>query len=323
MNQQESIEVPDYSLVSWRRPGDSEFATGLVHQGSVWPLAGVPEIDGDVIRACLVAQDSGVEHLASLVTGGEGAVSVSVDDVELGPPVPQPQKILCLGLNYQAHADGSGFEVPPVPVFFAKFRNSLLGATGEIVIPRISQDIDYEAELAVVIGRQAKYVPQERALEYVAGYSVFNDVSARDLQLQTSQWTAGKALDTFAPMGPGLVPAALISDPQNLMITTKVNGEVTQHETTGKMVKGIAETIAFISSVMTLEPGDIIATGTPAGVVFEKEHKKWLEAGDVVEVAIEGLGTIRNKVVAESTAPSDGSPQNEAHQNEAAPAGTR
>lgn len=317
---QESVELPDYSLVSWRRSGDDDFTAGLVHQGLVWSLAGVPGIDGDVIRACLLAQESGVDHLAGVVTGSDVAESVSLDLVELGPPVPRPQKILCLGLNYQAHADGSGFEVPPVPVFFAKFQNGLVGAAGEIVIPRVSKDIDYEGELAVVIGRQAKHVQKDQALEYVAGYSVFNDVSARDLQLQTSQWTAGKALDTFAPMGPGLVPAALISDPQNLMITTKLNGEVMQRETTGSMIFGVAETIAFISSVMTLEPGDIIATGTPAGVVFEQDHKRYLKAGDEVEVSIEGLGTIRNPVVAESTTPSIN--QNETGLNEVASAGT-
>lgn len=320
---QESVEVPDYSLVSWRRPGDSDFTAGLVHRGSVWSLTDVPGIEGDAIRACLLAQESGVEHLASLVTGNDGADTVSLDEVELGPPVPQPQKILCLGLNYKAHADGAGFEVPAFPVFFAKFQNSLVGATGDIVIPRVSQQIDYEGELAVVIGRKAKYVPEDQALEYVAGYSVFNDVSARDLQLQTSQWTAGKALDTFAPMGPALVPAALISDPQNLLLTTKVNGELMQQDTTGSMVYKIAETIAFISSVMTLEPGDIIATGTPAGVMFEQANKRYLEAGDVVEVSIQGLGTIRNSVVAESTVPTAQNSQSQSGQNQIASAGTR
>lgn len=295
-----NTEVPEYALVTWRRPGDGEFAPGLVHQGAVWPLDGVAGIDGDVIEASLLANSSGVERLASLVTNTAGAVSVSLDLVELGPPVQRPSKILCLGLNYQAHADGAGFDVPPVPVFFAKFQNGLLGDGGDVVMPRVSREIDYEGELAVVIGRKAKHVSREDALDYVAGYSVFNDVSARDLQLQTSQWTAGKAVDTFAPMGPGLVPAALIRDPQDLLLTTKLNGEVKQHDSTGSMIFSVAETIEFITAVITLEPGDIIATGTPAGVVFEQEQQRWLVAGDVMEVTIAGLGTLRNAVVAEN-----------------------
>lgn len=299
MKLQNSTEVPEYSLVTWRRPAEGDYAPGLVHQGAIWPLDGVAGIDGDVISACLLAQESGIDALVSLVTGANGAKPVELDQVELGPPVRHPSKILCLGLNYQAHADGAGFEVPPVPVFFAKFQNGLVGAEGDVVMPRVSRDIDYEGELAVVIGRRAKHVTRENALDYVAGYSVFNDVSARDLQLQTSQWTAGKAVDTFAPMGPGLVPAAVIPDPQDLMLTTKLNEEVKQHDTTGSMIFSVAETIEFISAVMTLEPGDIIATGTPAGVVFEQKQQRYLIPGDVMEVTIEGLGTLRNPVVAE------------------------
>lgn len=296
-----SAEVPEHSLVTWRTNGDQDYAAGLVHGGTIWPLDGVAGIAGDVVEACRLANDAGVDHLVALVTGSRGATSIALDQVELGPPVLRPSKILCLGLNYQAHADGAGFEVPPVPVFFAKFRNGLVGTEGDVVMPRVSREIDYEGELAVVIGRSAKHVSREDALDYVAGYAVFNDVSARDLQLQTSQWTAGKGVDTFGPMGPALVPAALIPDPQNLLLTTKLNGEVKQHDTTGSMVRGVAETIEFISAVMTLEPGDVIATGTPAGVVFEQQaQQRYLVPGDVMEVTIEGLGTLRNTVVEES-----------------------
>ncbi|WP_109212216.1 MULTISPECIES: fumarylacetoacetate hydrolase family protein [Microbacterium] len=294
-----TTEVPEHSLVTWRTRTDDAFAPGFVHEGAVWPLDGIDGIDGDVVAAAVLANDSGIDELVSRVTGN-GASTVALTDIELGPPVLRPSKILCLGLNYQAHADGAGFEVPAVPVFFAKFQNGLVGADANVVLPRADDKVDYEGELAVVIGKRAKQVSREDALDYVAGYAVFNDVSARDLQLATSQWTHGKGVDTFAPMGPGLVPAALIPDPQNLQLTTKLNDDVKQHDTTGSMVFGVAQTIEFISEVMTLEPGDIIATGTPAGVVFEQQEQRWLVDGDVMAVTIEGLGTLRNPTVREA-----------------------
>lgn len=302
---QESVEIPDYCLVSWRRAGDSDFTGGLVHQGLVWSLDKVPEIEGDVIRACLLAQEAGTERLAKLVTGDNQADPIPLEAVELGPPIPAPDKILCLGLNYTDHADEADLEAPPVPLIFSKFRNSLVGPHDQVVLPRSSQEIDFEGELAVVIGRRAKHIEPDQALEYVAGYSVFNDVTARDIQLRTSQWTSGKALDTFAPMGPGLVPAALVPNPQNLIITTTVNGEIMQQDTTAHMIFDVAGTIAYLSTLMTLEPGDVIATGTPAGVGFKQEPPRFLAPGDVVEVTIPGIGTIRNPIVTESTARSD------------------
>lgn len=319
---QESVELPDYSLVSWRRAGESNFTGGLVHQGLVWSLADVPEIDGDIIRASLVANDAGTEHLAELVTKDNPTEPIALDAVELGPPVPTPDKILCLGLNYLAHAHEAGLEAPAAPVIFSKFRNSLIGPNDSVVMPRVSTEIDFEGELAVVIGRRAKHVERDQALEYVAGYSVFNDVSARDVQLRTSQYTSGKALDTFGPMGPGLVPAVLVPDPQNLIITTTVSGEIMQQDSTSLMIFDVAETIAYLSNLMTLEPGDIIATGTPAGVGMKQEPPRYLTAGDVVEITIPGIGTIRNPVVAEDTAHSDQSNPNETGLNEVASAGT-
>ncbi len=292
-------DLVDFSLVSWRRSGDDRFTGGLVHGGRLWSLAGVPGIEGDVLTAVLAAQEEGCARLAERVTGQPGAESFdSLDGVELGPPLSHPDKILCLGLNYTDHASEAGFEAPTVPIVFSKFRNCLVGAEGSIVMPRLSSEIDFEGELAVVIGRPAKHVAAADALDHVAAYSVFNDVTARDLQLRTSQWISGKALDTFAPMGPGLVPAQLIPDPQDLMIRTTVNDEVMQHDTTGHMIFDVATTIAYLSSLMTLEPGDIIATGTPAGVGFKQDPPRYLAAGDVVEVTIAGLGTIRNPVVA-------------------------
>jgi acylpyruvate hydrolase len=222
---------------------------------------------------------------------------ISLDTLELGPPVPDPDKILCLGVNYREHAAEAQQELPAVPMFFAKFRNSLIGPTSPILLPRVSTQIDYEGELAVIIGTRCKDVTEQEALQYVAGYSIMHDVSARDLQMQTSQWTAGKALDTFAPMGPGIVLASSIPDPQTLTLTTRLNEQVVQHDSTANMIFSVATAIAFLSSLMTLEPGDIIATGTPSGVGFKRTPPLFLQEGDVVEIEIERIGRIRNPVI--------------------------
>ena len=222
---------------------------------------------------------------------------ISLDTLELGPPVPDPDKILCLGVNYREHAAEAQQEVPAVPMFFAKFRNSLIGPTSPILLPRVSRQIDYEGELAVIIGTRCKDVTEQEALQYVAGYTIMHDVSARDIQMQTSQWTAGKALDTFAPMGPGIVLASTIPDPQTLTLTTRLNEQVVQHDSTANMIFSVATAIAFLSSLMTLEPGDIIATGTPSGVGFKRTPPLFLQEGDVVEIEIERIGRIRNPVI--------------------------
>lgn len=207
-------------------------------------------------------------------------------------------------------------------MIFSKFRNSLVGPNDPIVIPCTSREIDFEGELAVVIGRKAKYVETDQALNYVAGYSVFNDITARDIQVRTSQWTSGKAMDTFGPMGPGLVPSVRVPDPQNLTITTTVNGEIQQQDSTAQMIFDVAGTIAYLSSLMTLEPGDVIATGTPAGVGFKQEPPRFLAAGDVVEVTIPGIGTIRNLLVTGGTPSSHPSQQNDTWLKEVASART-
>jgi 2-keto-4-pentenoate hydratase/2-oxohepta-3-ene-1,7-dioic acid hydratase in catechol pathway len=218
-------------------------------------------------------------------------------DIVFGPPVPDPDKILCVGLNYREHARESGLEVPSVPVVFAKFRNSLIGPGAAIQLPAVSQQVDYEGELAVVIGSRCKNISAADSLSVVAGYSAFNDVSARDLQLQVSQWTTGKAIDTFAPMGPGLIPAHLVPEPQKLELITRLNGEVVQQSSTADMIFSVAEIIAYLSRSMTLEPGDIIATGTPSGVGFKREPPLFLKPGDVVEVEISSIGLLSNPVI--------------------------
>ncbi len=217
-------------------------------------------------------------------------------EIHLGPPIPDPDKIICLGLNYRSHAEEAGFSVPKVPILFAKYRNALNGPASPIILPGLSEEVDYEGELAVVIGKRCKNVAAEQALEYAAGYMAFDDISARDLQMRTGQWLSGKALDTFAPCGPALVVNE-IRDPQKLNIMTRVNGQVLQQSNTCNMIFSVAETISYISQLMTLEPGDIIATGTPDGVGFKRNPPIFLHHGDTVEVEVEGIGTLRNPVV--------------------------
>jgi 2-keto-4-pentenoate hydratase/2-oxohepta-3-ene-1,7-dioic acid hydratase in catechol pathway len=223
---------------------------------------------------------------------------VPLTDVRLLPPVPDPQKIICLGLNYRDHAAEAGQDPPANPLWFGKFANSLIGDGDVVVLPAAHADyVDYEAELAVVIGRSAHQVSADHALDYVAGAMPFNDVSARDLQLQNPLWTSGKAIDTFAPCGPALVLMDEIADLQALGLRTRINGEVVQQGNTSGMIFGIAETIAWLSRTMTLLPGDIIATGTPAGIGGPKGL--FLRDGDNVSVEVDGLGTVTNPVHSE------------------------
>lgn len=219
-----------------------------------------------------------------------------IDDVLLGPPIHDPDKIICLGLNYRSHAEESGLATYEVPILFAKYRNALTGPTSSIILPSMSKEVDYEGELAVVIGKRCKSVSSTDALTYVAGYMALNDVSARDLQFRTSQWLSGKTLDTFAPCGPALVTNE-INDPQKLNISTRLNGQIAQQSNTCYMISSVANTIAYISQLLTLEPGDIIATGTPEGVGFKRKPPIYLHAGDIVEIEIEGIGMLRNPVI--------------------------
>ena len=245
---------------------------------------------------------STAEQRAALLEAAEVLESSALPlaDVRLGPPIADPEKILCMGLNYRDHAAENDMPLPEVPLFFAKFRNSLIGPADEIVLPDASAQIDYEAELAVVIGRRCRDVSVADALDHVAGAMALNDVSARDLQMQASQWTMGKAIDTFAPCGPALVLMDELADLQTLGIRARVNGETLQDANTSLMVFGVAEAIAFLTRVMTLEPGDIIATGTPAGVGMARDPKVWLRDGDVVEIEIDEIGTLRNPVIGPS-----------------------
>ena len=211
-------------------------------------------------------------------------------------PIQRPSKIVCVGMNYRDHAAEAGLDVPERPMLFAKWPSSLAGSGDAIVIPPLSEQIDYEAELAVVIGSRVRDVPVADALGSVAGYLCLNDVSARDLQFQDRQWTRAKSFDTFTPVGPRLVPREEVPDPQRLAIRCLVNGEALQDSSTAEMLFSVAEIIAFASGGITLEPGDLIATGTPAGVGFTREPPVFLRPGDEVTVEIEGIGALTNPV---------------------------
>ncbi len=238
----------------------------------------------------------GRDSLAAGFAESAGSVALPLEAVCLLAPILTPGKIVCIGLNYRDHAAETGVSVPEEPVLFAKFANSVIGPGAPIMVPRVARRVDYEAELGVVIGRQARRVGPEEALGCVAGYICANDVSARDLQPKSGQWTRGKAVDTFLPTGPWLVTADEIPDPQTLGIRCMVNGEVLQDSNTAEMVFGVAHLVSFISQTMTLEPGDLVVTGTPAGVGFAREPKRWLEPGDTVTVEIEGVGRLTNRI---------------------------
>ena len=246
------------------------------------------------VRGVLAAlHASGLADLGARAAAAESRMRVA--DVRLLAPVPDPDKIICLGLNYRDHAAESGQEIPVAPMWFAKFANSLIGTGADIVLPAAHPEyVDYEAELAVVIGRPAREIGAADALAYVAGAIAFNDVSARDLQLQNPLWTSGKAVDTFAPCGPALVTLDEVGDLQSLGLRTRVNGELLQDGSTAEMIFAVAETVAWLSRTMSLLPGDIIATGTPAGI--GAMQGRFLRDGDIVEVEVDRVGTITNLV---------------------------
>lgn len=223
-------------------------------------------------------------------------VVFAVGEVTLKAPLPRPGKLILLGLNYRDHAEETGQKIPEVPTLFSKYHNSVVGPGETILIPRATDQIDYEAEFAFVIGRRGHAIPQERALDYVAGYTIINDVSARDYQFVTSQWMVGKTFDTHCPMGPALVLKDEIPDPHNLDLKLTIGDEVLQKSNTHQLIFKIPETVAYVSQVMTLEPGDVISTGTPAGVGFTRKPPRWLRPGETVRIEIAGLGVLENPV---------------------------
>jgi 2-keto-4-pentenoate hydratase/2-oxohepta-3-ene-1,7-dioic acid hydratase in catechol pathway len=219
--------------------------------------------------------------------------------VRLLAPIPRPPKIICVGLNYRDHAIESNMEIPKVPTIFSKYATSVIGPGEKIRLPRVSTKPDYEAEFAVIIGKGGRHIPASAWKEHVFGYTIVNDVSARDYQMATSQWMIGKTFDTFAPMGPAIVSADEIADPHNLDISLTINGETLQHSNTKNLIFRIPDLIEYLSAVFTLESGDVISTGTPAGVGFARKPPRFLQPGDDVKVRVEGLGELWNPVAAE------------------------
>lgn len=262
--------------------------------------------DGRRVDASSVAEDygeaffdgGGMERLRRWVDegGAEEAPAVATD-VRLGSPVRRPSKIVCVGLNFFDHAAETKADVPDEPVLFMKASSSLSGPFDDVVLPRGSEKTDWEVELAFVIGRRAKYVSEEEALDYVAGYVVHNDVSERAYQIERGgQWVKGKSCDTFAPLGPALVTPDELDDVHNLRMWLRVNGDTMQDGSTSKMVFNVPQLVSYISHFMTLLPGDVVSTGTPAGVGLGFDPPRYLKKGDVVELGIEGLGEMRQRV---------------------------
>ncbi len=225
-----------------------------------------------------------------------------LDQVKVLEPIKMPPKIICLGLNYRDHAEEQGKTPPTEPVIFMKPHTAIIGPGESIIKPSFVKQLDYEAELAIIIGRKAKKISPQEAKTCIFGYTILNDVSARDIQFKDKQWTRAKGFDTFAPTGPCITTTDQMEDPTNLTVRTRVNEELRQNSTTRNMVFNVFEVVHHLSQVMSLEPGDIIATGTPAGVAFAMKPKpKFLQDGDIIEIEIESIGTLRNKVMEEKS----------------------
>jgi acylpyruvate hydrolase len=248
-------------------------------------------------RAMNAASDA-LKLIARLGADGarERGLARPTESVRLRAPVPRPTKLILVGLNYRDHAEEAGMKIPEVPTIFSKYANSVIGPGDAIKIPKVSAMIDYEAEYAFVIGRAGRDIPPARAMDYVAGYTIVNDVSCRDYQMKTGQWMIGKTFDTFAPMGPYLVTRDEIADPHNLEISLNLNGQRMQHSNTRNLIFKTEYLIAFLSQVFTFEPGDVVSTGTPAGVGYARKLPVFMKAGDRVRIEVEGLGALENPV---------------------------
>jgi len=269
--------------------------------------AALGQADGSLpqtVEALIAGGEEARSALADLVARAEAAGATGstwlVDEASLtlGPSVPNPGKIVCVGLNYRKHAEETGAAIPTSPVLFSKFLNTIAAPDEDVPLSDAATQYDYEVELAVVMGETAKNVSAADALKTVFGFSTANDLSARDLQTRTSQWLLGKTMDKFMPIGPYLVTADEVPDPQKLAIRTWLNGDLRQNSNTDDMIFPVAEIVSYISRHFTLEPGDVIITGTPEGVILGMTEKQWMVPGNVVEVEVEGLGKLRNRMVA-------------------------
>ena len=274
--------------------GQDPQEAGILVDSTVVRLAPIGYPD---VLSFLSDGERAVRKAEGLAAGGEAGLTL--DTVRLGPPVPEPGKFICIGLNYRDHAIESGMDIPEIPTVFTKYNNAVCGPGDPIVLPSVSSQVDYEAELAFVVGRRARHVKAADWEDYVFGYTCVHDVSARDYQLATTQWTIGKTFDSFGPMGPCLVSKDEVADPHNLGIRLTLNGRVLQDSNTNQLVFGVGALLEYLSTVMTLDPGDVVSTGTPPGVGMARKPPIYLQAGDECTVSIEGIGDLTNPCIRE------------------------
>lgn len=278
-------------LVTYRH--DRGERPGLLEDSSVIDLIDALGLEGTSSMHDLLDDWETVEPRLESARSGD---ALPLDEVRLCPPVTNPEKIVCIGLNYADHAAEAGIEPPEVPTFFAKFANALLPDGSDVRLPAASRKVDFEAEVAFVVGRTASEIEPEEALDHIAGYMLFNDLSARDLQFQTPQWLPGKIFDGSAPCGPALVTADEIRDPGRIGIALDLNGERMQDSSTAQLIFSIPELLSHLSKLMTMKPGDIVSTGTPAGVGSTRVPRVWLAPGDEVVVSSPELGVLTNRM---------------------------
>jgi 2-keto-4-pentenoate hydratase/2-oxohepta-3-ene-1,7-dioic acid hydratase in catechol pathway len=272
-------------------PAGQEKPGILDKDGKIRDLSGVvKDIDGSTLSPASLARLKGIDPASLPLVGG---------NPRIGPCVGNPSKVLAIGLNYRLHAQEAGMPIPGEPIFFLKATSSISGPDDDVIIPKGSEKMDYEIELAIVIGQTARYVSEKDAKNYIAGYCVVNDVSERAYQMERGgQWTKGKSCDTFCPMGPWVVTADEAGDADKLQVWTEVNGERRQNSNTADLIFGIEKIVSYCSEFMTLNPGDVIPTGTPSGVALGFKPPKFLKAGDVMRLGVEGLGVQQQKLVA-------------------------
>ncbi|MBR0668383.1 fumarylacetoacetate hydrolase family protein [Roseomonas hellenica] len=269
-------------------------------------------VQGGAFHGFLAGESGHPGALDALIAQGPGALAaagrallagpeIALDAVELLPPLPSPPKIVCVGLNYADHSAESGFQVPSYPTIFARFASSLVGHCAPIIRPRISEQLDYEGEVVAVIGRGGRHIAKADALDHVIAYAIFNDASVRDYQMRAPQWTVGKNFDGTGAFGPFLVTAdELPPGARGLRISTRLNGQVVQDASTDDLIFDVATLVSTLSEAITWEPGDVIVTGTPAGVGLARKPPLWMKPGDVCEVEVEGIGVLRNPIIDEA-----------------------
>lgn len=283
-------------LLTFRTPAGS--SVGVVDGDAVVPVRALLSDAPDDMIALIEAGQPLLDRLAAALKTAPADARRPFASLELLSPIPRPGKIICLGLNYALHAKEGGNAVPDYPAFFIRVPSSIVAPDAPVLRPKVSEKLDYECELTIVIGKRGRNIPEAEALSHVFGYTILNDVSVRDYQRKTTQWSAGKNFDGTAPLGPVIATAdSLPAGADGLRICTRLNGQVMQDSDTSDMVFKTARTIALMSEIMTLEPGDVIATGTPSGVGYARTPPVWMKHGDVVEIEIDGIGVLRNPVV--------------------------